>query len=67
MSGKTTIICKRDGKEIARYYEKPVGTTGSPPSLSSRDDIVKRAKESLSNAGLAGPPFEGIEFDIQYS
>jgi hypothetical protein len=62
---KTAVVeCIRDGRVIATY-SLGIPKTAGPSSPPSKAEIEKEAKLSLSNEGLASPPFEGITFKVR--
>jgi hypothetical protein len=61
------VHCTRGGKLLASI---PLGIPrtldDSKVTQASRQKLIEDAKAGLSSLGLAGPRFEGIEFDIEY-
>jgi hypothetical protein len=49
---------------LATYPLGVVGSAVSPPILPDRDELITHAKTNLANDGLAGPPYDGIRFEI---
>jgi hypothetical protein len=58
------VDCWRDGKLLVSYemgYARTLGPTVPPPD----EGFITEAKDNLTNAGLARPPYEGISFKVR--
>ncbi len=59
------VRCRRNGKLLAEYELlalEPMDPTKSRPP--TREQLVMEAQSNLTGQGLAGPPYEGIEFEL---
>jgi hypothetical protein len=60
------VVCMRGGEVIATYeFWLPVSLDVRSMLEPDREALILEAKTNLSDEGLAGPPFEGIVFEIK--
>jgi hypothetical protein len=59
------VRCWR-GKELLAAYELPCGESLGPTSLPDRAGLIAEAQTNLTNERLAGPPYDGIRFEVVY-
>ncbi len=64
---KVWVHCYRGGQRIASYdFGVPMPLDPRSVKPPSQQDFVKMAKDNLTNVGLAGPPYMGISFKVEY-
>jgi hypothetical protein len=57
------VKCWRGGQLLADYEFLVPGSAASPP-IPDRDMLIAEAQSNLTNERLAGPPYDGIRFEI---
>ena len=66
MSGfkRVWVKCWRGSQLLATYELGVPGSLASPPILPDHNTLIAEAQMGLTNDGLAGPPYDGIRFQI---
>ncbi len=64
---KIWVHCYK-GDTLLKSYDFGIGETLNDATLAlpTREDLEADAKTNLTNEGLAGPPYDGIKFRIDY-
>jgi hypothetical protein len=61
---KVYVKCWRGSQLLATYEFGVPASQAAPPILPDRDTLIAAAQTDLTNDRLAGPPYDGIRFQI---